>query len=338
MLRHGRAHASRAASPRSRTRLAHGRRAPVAAALLMVLLISGCRTVPQEELDGALAEVERLSGRLAERERRIDELEGELASLEASLDAAEVESAALRDDLDLALRRVGQLREERFTMQEEITELSAEVDRLRRAGERLAQPGPAEEAVPISPPDARATALGGGGGFTRVPNVGFRNDPRAASRLSAAAPGIGVDTEAGVPVLYDSRVDYEATAIYLAIVDPESRSPRLRITTQFTTDDEPIYLSSALVTIEGSDPIDPIDPIVLSGEAVRETDGELLREALLLDADRTLIDRLTNMVSSNRFQVTFVGLDERLTHRPTVAERAAMANILFAFIDLGGVR
>lgn len=305
--------------------------------IAVAVTLSGCRTVPQEEFDVAIEEVERLSEEVVARDRQIQALEDRITELEEEIEEHRLEESVLRDDLALALRRLGETREQRFALEAEIDALSTELARAQRAAEPVPVRQP-DASEPISPPDARATALGGGGGFTRVTNVGFRNDPRAASRLSAAAPGIGVDTEAGVQVLYDSRIDYEATAIYLAIVDPEGRSPRLRVTTQYTTDDEPIYLRSAIVTIEGADPIDPIDPIVLSGEVVRETDGELLREALLIDADRTLIDRLTNMVSSNSFQVTFIGLDEQLTHRPTVAERAAMANILFAFIDLGGVR
>jgi hypothetical protein len=104
------------------------------------------------------------------------------------------------------------------------------------------------------------------------------------------------------------------------------------------SDVEPLYLRTAFITIEGGDPIDPIDPIVLSGEPERLTDGVRLLEALTMNADRDLIERLSAMISSSRFRVTFIGMNQQLTHQPSVAERAAMSNMLFAFIDLGGVR
>jgi hypothetical protein len=146
-----------------------------------------------------------------------------------------------------------------------------------------------------------------------------------------------VDTE-GVPELYDTRLEYDQTMVYLSVVDPEGRRPHLRLTAQHVSDTGPIALRTAFISIEGGDPIDPIDPIVLLAPATRQTDGVLYREALDTTADRALLDRLTTMISSTRFQVTFVGESGQYTHRPTVAERAAMSNILFAFIDLGGLR
>ncbi|MFW5683302.1 MAG: hypothetical protein ACOC1I_00475 [Spirochaetota bacterium] len=323
----------------------------ICALLIVLAALTGCRTVPLEQHEAALDEIERLSSDLAAagaeidaREQRIADLETEAEALREELRRARDESDRLQSDLDVALNRLGGLREERLDLQQEITAIEQQVEELRSAAiaaQRAAEAVEAAEAAArdggIDPPDAMAAALRGGGGFSRIRDLGFQNDPRAAARLSAAAPGIGVDVSIGVPILYDSRLDYEKTAVYLSIVDPEGRRPRLRLTAQYSTEVEPLYLRTAFITIEGGDPVDPIDPIVLSGEPVRQTDGELLREALEMNAEGELVDRLSTMISSRRFQVTFVGLSEQHTHRPSVSERSAMSNMLFAFIDLGGV-
>jgi hypothetical protein len=60
----------------------------------------------------------------------------------------------------------------------------------------------------------------------------------------------------------------------------------------------------------------------------------VVREALSIDADDDLVDRLSQMLSSSRFSVTYVGIAGQQTHYPSVAERSAMSNILFAYFDL----
>lgn len=327
--------------------------------ILIGLLATGCRTVPQAEYDALEEELEAVSGELENalesaeeraqrRENQIAALEEQVAELERQLAREEADAASLSEDLELALQQLGTLREERLDLQEELLELTAELERLHdaAAGGRSARgdAGTAESAGVRTPesgartaPDALGAAFRGADGFDRVRDLGLRNDPRATARFAQAAPGIGVDTAEGVPLLYDARLDYEETLVYLAIADPEGR-PRLRLTAQHLSEVEPLYLQTAFITIEGGDPVDPLDPIVLSGTPVRETDGTTVREALVMTARGDMLDRLSTMIGSRRFTVTFLGSDEQITHRPSVAERAAMSNMLFAYLDLRGER
>lgn len=328
-----------------------------AATLLVTSILTGitlisCRTVPLDEHEAALERIETLDTRLAQardeiddRDERIEELESEVARLADALERERREAAEIRSDLDVALAQLGSLREDRLDLRDELDDLEGELERLRSAAiaaERAEQAVRAAERASLpdegARADTRAAALAGRGGFTRVRTLGMQNDPRAAARLSAAAPGIGVDTSSGTPVLYDSRLDYDETLAYLSILEPEGRRPRLKLTAQYATTSEPFYLQTAFITVEGGDPVDPIDPVVVTGEPERETDGARLLESLTMSADGALIERLSSMLSSSRFRVTFIGMDGQHTHAPSVAERAAMSNILFAFIDLGGGR
>jgi TolA-binding protein len=324
----------------------------IVAAILVLVALGGCSTVPLDDHQAALDEIDRLDdeledarGTIADRDDRIAALREEVASLTDALERERADAAGIRGDLDVALRQLGTLREDRLDLRDELDDLETEIERLRstaiasqRAAEAVDAAERASRPTERTPQDAFGAAADGGDGFSRVRSLGFQNDPRAAARLSAAAPGVGVDTDSGVPVLYDSRLDYDDTLAYLSIVDPEGRRPRLHITAQYVTDTDPLYLRTALITIEGGDPVDPVDPIVISGEPERETDGRRLLEALSVSADRGLIDRLSAMISSSRFRVTFVGMNDQHTYQPSVAERTAMSNMLFAFIDLGGVR
>ena len=322
------------------------------ATILTGITLGACRTVPLDEHEAAIDRIESLDEELAQardeidtRDGRIRELEAEVASLTDALEQERREASEIRSDLDVALEQLGTLREDRLDLRDELDDLDEQLERLRSAAitaERTREAVASAERAAMPDGEAAANtlaaALAGRGGFSRVRDLGLQNDPRAAARLSAAAPGVGVDTSSGSPVLYDSRLDYEETLAYLSIVDPEGRRPRLRLTAQYATSTDPFYLQTAFITIEGGDPVDPIDPIVVTGDPRRETDGATLLESITINADRALIERLSSMISSSRFRVTFIGMDDQHTHAPSVAERAAMSNILFAFIDLGGVR
>lgn len=322
------------------------------ASILTGITLGSCRTVPLDEHEAAIDRIETLDAQLAQardeidsRDERIRELEAEVASLTDTLERERRDAAEIRSDLDVALEQLGRLREDRLDLRDELDDLEEQLERLRSAAiaaERARDAVSAAERASMPDEGARAgtldAALKGGGGFTRVRDLGLQNDPRATARLSAAAPGIGVDTSSGAPVLYDTRLDYDETLAYLSILDPEGRRPRLRLTAQYATTSEPFALQTAFITIEGGDPVDPIDPIVVAGEPRRETDGVTLLESITMNTDRTLIERLSAMVSSSRFRVTYLGMDGQYTYAPSVAERAAMSNILFAFIDLGGGR
>lgn len=314
--------------------------------ILLMLMLAGCATVPQEEYDAVVAELEiirseadSLSAELSERNAEIDSLESRIAAAEA--DAAEIAASAqlLQGDFDVVLSQLGALREERLELQEEIASLEVRLSRLQSipTATQASARGTTEASVAeLDAPAALAAAIQGGGGFTRIRNLGLRNDARALARLSIESPGIAVDTSGALPILHDSRLEYEQTLLYLTITNPQR--PSLQLNAQYTTDRNPLFLRTAFITIQGSDPVDPIDPIVLAAEPSRETNGVILREAITVQADRALINRLSAMISSDSFVVTFVGVDRRITHVPTVAERSALSNMLFAFIDLGGVR
>ena len=320
-------------------------------ALAAVVLISACATVPQEEYDLVAVDLENAQTRIDEQDAELASQADQIAQLQADLQSARQsaalssdEAAKLQDDLNVVLVQLGEARESRLALQDEIDDLERQIERLgtaAAAAQRVEESVAAETASglgDLEAPDALAAAIQGGSGFARVSSLGLQDDARARARLAIAAPGIGVDSSRATPVLHDTRLEYDSTILYLTIIDPQGRRPRLELTAQYATDVEPLYLRTAFVTIDGGDPIDPVDPIVLAGETIRQTDGTILREAITIDADRSLVNRLSSMVSSDQFRVTYVGLNRQITHQPSVAERAALSNILFAYIDLGGLR
>jgi hypothetical protein len=183
---------------------------------------------------------------------------------------------------------------------------------------------------------ALTDALGGLGGFRRVDDLGFRSDSRMGARLAVAGSGLAVDSTGDEPILFDTALSFDSSLIYLTIADPASRNPRLILTVQYVSDVRPLYAQTAFISIEGNDPIDPVDPVIFTGSPDRETDGVRIREAFSRDVDRSLLNRISRMLSSSSFAGTFVGTVGRESHRPTLAERAALSRVLFAYIDLGG--
>lgn len=185
---------------------------------------------------------------------------------------------------------------------------------------------------------ALANALGGLGGFQRVEDLGFQSDSRLGSRLAVTGSGLAVDSTDEEPILFDADLSFDSSLIYLTITDPAGRDPRLVLTVQYVSDVRPLYTQTAFISIQGNDPIDPIDPVIFTGSPVRETDGVRIREAFSREVDRRLLNRISAMLSSSTFTSTFVGTVGRESHRPSTAERAAMSRVLFAYIDLGGYR
>ena len=305
-----------------------------------LLLAAGCATVPRAEHDAVLEENLTLAAELGvarltvlDREEEIARLEARIASLEAAVERADRALAGRTDDLTLTLNQLGVLREERLDLREDLARLEAEVRRLSgRDGDAAAQPADG------TPSPQRLSPAPGVARLVQVEQIGLQADLEAGNRLAGGLPGVAVDTTGTVPVMFDTRPDYAATAVYLTIHDPAGRRPRLVLTVQYVTDQTPLLAEAALIAIEGVDPVDPVDPIVLSGGPARETDGALVREAFTVTVDAQLFERLATMLTSARFTATFVGPDGRVTHRPGVPERAAMSNILFAFMDLGGLR
>lgn len=306
---------------------------------LTVLALAGCATVPQEEHQSALDRISLLESELEALEQELAEREEAIERAEAAANDQEAAAAQAEADLAIALAQLGTLREER---QELLDTVAALEETVQSGGAQsiasvlLQDEAAADEARGREPESALAEALAGRGGFLRTEEIGLRNMPRIASRYAAAAPGIAADLEFGTPRLFDARLDYEQTALFLTITDPAGNRPTLTLHSQYVTDEVPLYVRSVFISMQGRDPVDPIDPIVLTGDPVRRTDGEKLLETITSEVRGDLADRLTTMVSSNRFTVTFVGIGAQYSHRPSVSERAALSNILFAYFDLAG--
>lgn len=315
----------------------HGSRSAVARATVLALAavaITSCASVDQADYEAVLARNTELDARILLLEEQLAGQQEELEALESQVDDARAANA----ERELALTQLGELRANRRELLERIAELETAIvsgSPEAIASLRLSDTAAAAESQSERTPEgAMADALAGGSGFLRVAAVGLANEPRVAARFAARAPGIAADRVLGVPRLFDARPDYDETLTYLTIIDPAGNRPRLRLTSQYVSAVAPLYLRTVFVSIEGVDPVDPIDPIVLAGDAIRETDGRVVREALVTEADDDLVDRLSEMLSSSRFSVTYVGIAGQHTHYPSVAERSAMSNILFAYFDL----
>lgn len=294
-------------------------------------------TATPEPSPAQAKEIARLEGFLADLTGQIAVLGEDVASGQERAEQLSLEVRRLETELADSLAREA----------EATVLLEAALDELSVAeavqSEDLAANGgastmSASQTLGTDPPMASARlseALRGGGGFKRVDSFLFA--PSTRSRLPTATE-LAIDESGVFSIMYDTRLDYETTAVFLSIQTPNRGDPSLYLTGQYVTDVEPIYAQTAVVAIEGLDPIDPIDPIVLSGPAIRETDGVMLRESFVRTIDRLLVDQISAMLSSNRVTVTFVGSAGQFIHRPTVPERQAMANVLFAYIDMGGLQ
>ena len=302
-----------------------------------LIVVAGCATVPQAQFDAAEQRIEELEERLSAGERDRDDLVERLQRANDTIARLESDLGSTGADLSLALTQLGSLREERVELLERIGLLEDEAVALRLAAE-IESPPEDSASIARSPQERLAEALSGGEGFRRVDRIGLQSDPRLAARFATVAPGVAADTVGDTPLLFDIRLDYRQTLVFLTIHDPAGRSPELRVNVQYVSDREPLHIRAAVITIEGIDPVAPIEPIVLSERVIRETDGTILREGFVLPADRSIVDRLGTILTGGRFTVTMLGTTRQVQHRPTTTERAAMSNILFAYLDIGGLR
>ncbi len=257
-------------------------------------------------------------------------LEGEILELQRQASAGADERAA---EIEL-------LKSERQSLLLDLERLAsaAEVAAAQAAQAITARSETAAEPTSTTDQAALANALGGLGGFRRVEDLGFQTDSRLGSRLAVTGSGLAVDSTGEEPVLFDADLSFDSSLIYLTITDPAGRDPHLVLTVQYVSDVRPLYTQTAFISIQGNDPIDPIDPVIFTGSPVRETDGVRIREAFSREVDRQLLNRISAMLSSSTFTSTFVGTVGRESHRPSAAEREAMSRVLFAYIDLGGYR
>ena len=271
------------------------------------------------------------------------EMEAELRELRVQVattgdeGAAEIESLKTeREALLLDLERLATAAEIAAAQAAQAMAAQAEAARFEAAASDASS---AEVARTASTNQAALTnALGGLGGFRRVEDLGYQSDSRLGSRLAVTGSGLAVDSTGEKPVLFDAELSFESSLIYLTITDPAGRDPQLVLTVQYVSDLRPLYTQTAFISIQGNDPIDPIDPVIFTGNPERETDGVRIREAFSRDVDRLLLNRISGMLSSGTFTSTFVGTVGRESHRPNTAEREAMSRVLFAYIDLGGYR
>ena len=323
------------------------------------IVVSGCASTRRAQFTEEEKEIRRLEQLLlltrdeledreqiaAERASRVAELESQLALANARLEAASLESESTVGGLEA-----------------ELASLTADFERLTRALDAAAAQADAAEARAtdaefrleraLNPPETvpteeeraaeRAAALAlqtarSSGEYTRVRQIGFVEDRRLTERLDLGASGLAVDSSSPTPTLYDPGILYSASRIYLTVSDP-LEEPQLQLTIQYVSETTPLFSETSFISIEGSDPLDPVDPIIFSGNPVRETDGQYLREAFTLNVDQRLLSRISRMLSFGTFTSSFVGRGGRETHTPTSGELDAMSRVLFAFIDLGGFR
>lgn len=289
---------------------------------------------------------------IGNREAEIAQLEERIANLSESIEEA-AESAAQSDTA---------AREEINRLETELASLQADFDRLSRALDTAAAEAEAARQataeaelrleLALNPPEvapsdeeraaerAAAEALEQArrsGEYQTVRRLGFTRDSRLTNRLNLADSGLAVDSTGAVPVIFDPGFSYAASRIFLTVADPLDQ-PSLGITIQYVSDTTPLFAQTSFISIEGSDPLDPVDPIIFSGNPVRQTDGRYLRESFSREVDRDLLTRISRMLATGSFSSTFVGPGGRETHEPSQAERDAMSRMLFVFIDLGGFR
>jgi len=338
--------------------------AHVCVAILCAWILTGCVTrsdldAAQEEILGLEQSLQASQAELAQRQADLEASEEEVAVLEENIAELNRELLAAESDAEEA---DAARRDEIAALESELVSLQVDFDRLSRALDAAAvaadeQRIRAEEAerrldLALNPPEivpseeqiaaerAAKRALEearAGGDYQRIPAIGFTMDERLTRRLDLASSGLAVDSTGAVPVLYDPGLSYRDSAIYLTVDDPLGQ-PVLRLTVQYVSETSPLHAQTSFISIEGSDPLDPVDPIVFSSNPVRETDGRYLREAFSVPVDRSLLNRVSRMLSSGTFSSTFVGSAERETHVPGRSERNAMSRVLFAFLDLGGYR
>ena len=302
----------------------------------------------RDELETRNARAVELGGRVSTLQQIVAELEAETVRLQdqygESNVARDAEIELLKTEREALLRDM-----ERLANAAEVAAAQAAQAISARSeaaaistDDQSAEVGRAstEAAVPTASASQAAltNALGGLGGFRRVEDLGFQSDARLGSRLAVTGSGLAVDSTGEEPFLFDAELSFDSSLVYLTITDPAGRDPRLVLTVQYVSDVRPLYAQTAFISIQGSDPIDPVDPVIFTGSPERETDGVRVRETFSREVDRQLLNRISTMLSSSAFTSTFIGTVGRDSHRPSTAEREAMSRVLFAYIDLGGYR
>jgi hypothetical protein len=249
----------------------------------------------------------------------------EVAASQAAAAQVEAQEAA-----DAAAQAQARLAEQIQETEELASRVAVQAEREKADSEAAATVAANREAL--------ADAIDGLGGFRPVETLGFTTDARMGARLAVAGSGLAVDTSGDAPVLYDQSLQFDSSLVYLTITDPAGNDPVLTLTVQYVSDERPLYTRTAFISIEGHDPIDPIDPVIFTGTPERKTDGERVLESFSRSVDRQLLAQISRMLSSENFASTFVGTVGRDSHEPSSAEREALSRVLFAFIDLGGFR
>ncbi|MEE8441550.1 MAG: hypothetical protein V3S41_07505, partial [Spirochaetia bacterium] len=307
----------------------------------------------QQEVLRLEEQLQLIRGELEAQSATSAELRTRLSALQQTVVEMEVEIAVLQEQAAIA---AGGHEDEIKSLKSEREALLLDLERLAGAAEiaaaQAAQALAALSETVASPSDGESSptgsasasqaalidALGGLGGFRRVEELGFQGDSRLASRLAVTGSGLAVDSTGEEPLLFDAGLSFDSSLVYLTITDPAGRDPGLVLTVQYVSDLRPLYAQTAFISIQGNDPIDPIDPVIFTRSPERETDGVRIREAFSREVDRQLLNRISVMLTSSGFTTTFVGTAGRESYRPTVAERAAISRVLFAYIDLGGYR
>lgn len=171
-------------------------------------------------------------------------------------------------------------------------------------------------------------------------SIASRRELGAGSRLGplqisagtgAAALSQLVESEdAGTRRLYDSRLDYSRTAAYLAAELTEP--PLLILVAQLVGRERPSFVQGASLLIGEESEIE------LNGEIERRRTGELIREAVVIEVDEELARHLSDVPSSASVRIRFETVAGSVEHELSATEQSAVANVLVAYLDIGGMR
>ncbi|MCK4515329.1 MAG: hypothetical protein KAU31_08730, partial [Spirochaetaceae bacterium] len=219
------------------------------------------------------------------RDERSSELEEQVSTLQEAIPGLQGDIRELQlqasTGADEHAAEIELLQSERQALLLDLERLAnaAEIAAAQAAQAMTARSETAAEPTSATNQTALANAMGGLGGFRRVEDLGFQSDSRLGSRLAVTGSGLAVDSAGEDPVLFDADLSFDSSLIYLTITDPAGRDPRLVLTVQYVSDVRPLYTQTAFISIQGNDPIDPIDPVIFTGSPVRETDGVRIREA-----------------------------------------------------------
>lgn len=195
--------------------------------------------------------------------------------------------------------------------------------------EPVAEPDPAPEPAPTEPAMQTAPPVRDDGSYRQISQIGPVQE--TTRRSAVALSQLITDRSTGVDRLYDSRIDYTASATYLTA--ELSSPPRLLLIAQLVRSGRPQFVSAATLVVTDGQGEQRVD---LGGNVERETTGTLLREAIVIEVAQETLPAIAAIAAVEQARVEFRGISETFVHELTRTEQAAIANLLVSYLDLGG--